>query len=135
MAYGPGWVWTAPGPAWVGAPAADDTHVAFTYGHQHLVLLDAAGRRRWDTYRLGLRDVAPRLGTDLVLSRPELISVLGWQHARRAEDGAFPLDTEGYLAEDGPGAEDEGHGRRHRRLDVLPTDDVGPLMERDGVAD
>ena len=86
------------------------------------------------------RDVAAELarvelGTDLVLSRPELISVLGWQHARRAEDGASPLDTEGYLAEDGRGAEDEGHGRRHRRLDVLPTDDAGPLMARDGVAD
>jgi outer membrane protein assembly factor BamB len=68
VAYGPAWVWTAPGPAWVGAPAADNTEVAFTYGHQHLVLLDAAGRRRWDTYRLGLRDVAPRLGTDLILA-------------------------------------------------------------------
>ena len=57
------------------------------------------------------RDIASELarvelGTDLVLSRPELISVLGWQHARRAEDGAGPLATEGYLPEDG--AEDEG---------------------------
>ena len=41
------------------------------------------------------RDVAAEvarveLGTDLVLAGPELISVLGWQHARRAEDGAVP---------------------------------------------
>ena len=59
-AGGGGWMWTAPGPAWVGLPAADDTDIAFTYGHQHVVLLDAGGRIRWDTYRLGVRDVAPR---------------------------------------------------------------------------
>lgn len=65
---GDGWVWTAPPPAWVGLPAADDMEIAFTYGHQHLVLLDAQGRRRWQAGRLGLRDVAPRLGTDVVVA-------------------------------------------------------------------
>ena len=65
---GDGWVWTAPPPAWVGLPTADDKEIAFTYGHQHLVLLDAQGRRQWDAYRLGLRDVAPRLGTDIVVA-------------------------------------------------------------------
>jgi outer membrane protein assembly factor BamB len=67
-AEGQGWVWTAPPPAWNGMPAADDKEIAFTYGHQHLVLLDAQGRRQWDTYRLGLRDVAPRLGADVVVA-------------------------------------------------------------------
>ncbi len=65
---GQGWVWTAPPPAWNGMPAADDREIAFTYGHQHLVLLDAQGRRQWQADRLGLRDVAPRLGADVVLA-------------------------------------------------------------------
>jgi outer membrane protein assembly factor BamB len=49
-------------------PAADDRDVAFTFGHQHLVVLDAKGRERWQAARLGLRDVAPRLGDDLVVA-------------------------------------------------------------------
>jgi outer membrane protein assembly factor BamB len=49
-------------------PAADDREVAFTWGHEHLVVLDAEGRVRWDAVRLGLRDVAPRLTPDLVLA-------------------------------------------------------------------
>ena len=65
---GQGWVWTAPPPAWNGMPAADDMEIAFTYGHQHLVLLDAQGRRQWQADRLGFRDVAPRLGTDIVVA-------------------------------------------------------------------
>lgn len=65
---GQGWVWTAPPPAWVGLPAADDKEIAFTYGHQHLVVLDDHGRPRWDTYRLGLRDVAPRLAPEVVVA-------------------------------------------------------------------
>ena len=65
---GDGWVWTAPPPAWVGLPAADDKEIAFTYGHQHLVVLDAQGRRQWQADRLGLRDVAPRLSTDVVVA-------------------------------------------------------------------
>ena len=65
---GAGWVWTVPPPAWAGMPAADERDIAFTYGHQHLVLLDDKGRLRWDVHRLGLRDVAPRLGPELVLA-------------------------------------------------------------------
>jgi hypothetical protein len=49
-------------------PAADDRAVAFTYGHQHLVVLDAQGAVLWDVTRLGLRDVAPGLTPDLVLA-------------------------------------------------------------------
>jgi outer membrane protein assembly factor BamB len=49
-------------------PTADEREIALTYGHQHLVLLDAEGRLQWDVHRLGLRDVAPRLGSELVLA-------------------------------------------------------------------
>lgn len=62
------WNWAAPPPASTGMPGADDREVAFTWGHEHLVLLDADGRVRWDVVRLGLRDVAPRLTADLVLA-------------------------------------------------------------------
>lgn len=65
---GVAWNWAAPPPASTGMPAADDREVAFTWGHEHLVLLDADGRVRWDVVRLGLRDVAPRLTADLVLA-------------------------------------------------------------------
>ena len=65
---GAGWVWTVPGPAWAGMPAADERDIALSYGHQHLVLLDAEGRLQWDVHRLGLRDVAPRLSSELVLA-------------------------------------------------------------------
>ena len=65
---GNGWAWTAPPPAWIGMPAADDREITFTYGHQHLVLLDGVGRLRWDVYRLGLRDVAPRLTAEAVVA-------------------------------------------------------------------
>ena len=65
---GVAWNWVAPSPASTGMPAADDRDVAFTWGHEHLVLLDAGGRVRWDARRLGLRDVAPRLTADLVLA-------------------------------------------------------------------
>ena len=65
---GVAWNWAAPSPASTGMPAADDREVAFTWGHEHLVLLDADGRVRWDAARLGLRDVAPRLTAELVLA-------------------------------------------------------------------
>lgn len=65
---GQGWIWTAPSPAWVGLPAADDKEIAFTFGHQHLVVLDGNGRRQWQADRLGLRDVAPRLAADVVVA-------------------------------------------------------------------
>src|SRR5688572_27393171 len=65
---GVAWSWEAPPKAFTGMPAADDREVAFTYGHQYLVVLDAGGRERWQAARLGLRDVAPRLGSDLVVA-------------------------------------------------------------------
>lgn len=65
---GVAWNWAAPSPASTGMPAADERDVAFTWGHEHLVLLDADGQVRWDVVRLGLRDVAPRLTADLVLA-------------------------------------------------------------------
>jgi outer membrane protein assembly factor BamB len=42
-------------------PGTDARSVAVTYGHLRLVLLDGRGRVRWETERLGLRDVAPLL--------------------------------------------------------------------------
>lgn len=85
---GSGWVWTAPAPAWVGMPAADDREITFTYGHQNLVVLDAKGRVRWDATRPGLRDVAPRLSPDLVLAAADDGVV-----AFRRSDGAKVWDT------------------------------------------
>lgn len=61
------WRWTAPPPAGVGLPAADERGVAVTYGHGHLVLLDAErGTVQWQVEHTGLRDVAPLLSDDLV---------------------------------------------------------------------
>lgn len=61
------WQWKAPPPASVGMPAADDRDVAFSYGHQHVVLLDGKGKPRWGVARLGVRDVAPTLTAELLL--------------------------------------------------------------------
>lgn len=85
---GEGWVWTAPPPAWVGMPAADDRDIAFTYGHQHLVVLDADGRQRWEATLLGLRDVAPLLTADAVVAATD-----GGLAAYRRSDGALLWDT------------------------------------------
>jgi len=71
------------------------------------------------------------LGTDLILSRPELIETLGWRHARRAEVGVPPVETQGSLAEGGPST-DQDTQMRDGRLERLPTDDSGPLMDQDG---
>jgi outer membrane protein assembly factor BamB len=65
---GVAWEWLAPPGASTGMPAADEREVAFTHGHQYLVVLDEVGRERWEVARLGLRDVAPRLTPDLVLA-------------------------------------------------------------------
>ncbi|MDQ6727477.1 MAG: PQQ-like beta-propeller repeat protein [Actinomycetota bacterium] len=83
-----GWLWTAPPPAWVGMPAADDRDIAFTYGHEHLAVLDAAGRLQWDAPRLGLRDVAPRLTPDLVVAATD-----DGMAAFRRPDGTPAWDT------------------------------------------
>lgn len=85
---GVAWNWAAPSPASTGMPAADDRNVAFTWGHEHLVLLDDEGRVRWDVTRLGLRDVAPRLTADLVLAATDD----GMAAFRRA-DGTKAWDT------------------------------------------
>ncbi len=69
-------------------PAADDRDVAVTYGHQHLALLDGSGRLQWDASRLGLRDVAPRLGPDLVVAATD-----DGMAAFRRSDGAPAWDT------------------------------------------
>ena len=82
------WEWTAPSGASAGMPAADQREVAFTYGHQHLVVLDAKGRERWQAARLGLRDVAPRLTADLVLAATD-----DGVAAFRRSDGAKAWDT------------------------------------------
>ena len=82
------WDWMAPPGASVGMPVADDREVAFTHGHQHLVLLDADGRELWQAARLGLRDVAPRLTGELVLTATED----GMAAFRRA-DGSKAWDT------------------------------------------
>ena len=82
------WDWTAPAVASTGMPAADDREVAFTCGHQYLVLLDADGRQLWQAARLGLRDVAPRLAGDLVLAATDD----GMAALRRA-DGSKVWDT------------------------------------------
>lgn len=87
-AKGLAWNWAAPSPASTGMPAADDREVAFTWGHEHLVLLDADGRLLWDVVRLGLRDVAPRLTTELVLAATDD----GIAAFRRA-DGSKVWDT------------------------------------------
>ncbi len=82
------WFWTAPATASTGMPAADEREVAFTYGHQYLVVLDSKGRVRWEADRLGLRDVAPRFAGDLVLAATDDGLV-----AFRRTDGSKAWDT------------------------------------------
>jgi len=52
-------------------PGTDDSGIAVTFGHSHLVLLGPAGQVRWTVDRRGLRDVAPRLTRDTVLVATE----------------------------------------------------------------
>jgi outer membrane protein assembly factor BamB len=87
-AEGLAWKWNAPPPASTGMPASDDREVAFTYGHQHLVVLDADGQEQWQAARLGLRDVAPRLTGDLVLAATD-----DGLAAFRRSDGSKAWDT------------------------------------------
>ncbi len=65
------WRWPAPPPGSVGMPAVDDDGVSFTYGHLRVVLLDLDGSPRWELERVGLRDVAPALTSDLVVAATE----------------------------------------------------------------
>ena len=85
---GVAWDWVAPANASIGMPAADEREVTFTYGHQHLVLLDAEGRELWQAARLGLRDVAPRLAGHLVLAATD-----DGLAAFRRDDGSKVWDT------------------------------------------
>jgi outer membrane protein assembly factor BamB len=63
------WQWHAPAPAYMGAPASNGGHIAATYGHAVLVLVDArSGRLAWEAQRVGLRDVAPAFAGDLVFA-------------------------------------------------------------------
>jgi len=63
------------------------------------------------------------LGLDQKLSRVELVNVLGWRHARRAEGAAAgrPISTEGYLGEGGP---QDGKAPRRKQLAKLMPDDA-----------
>ncbi|MDQ6798964.1 MAG: PQQ-binding-like beta-propeller repeat protein, partial [Actinomycetota bacterium] len=65
------WRWTAPRPSYVGMPGADGSGIAATFGHSHVVLLDAHGQVRWTVDRARLRDVAPTLTADAVLVAAE----------------------------------------------------------------
>lgn len=87
---GKGWVWTAPPAAWVGLPAADDRDIAFTYGRQHLVLLDGEGRRRWQADRLGLRDTAPTFAGDVVVAATD-DGLAGYRRSDGVELWATPV--------------------------------------------
>jgi hypothetical protein len=70
------------------------------------------------------------LGTDLILSRTELIETLGWRHARRAEAGELTFGTDGSLGTDGPGS--DGEKLRDGRLNRIPTDDSARTGDDDG---
>src|SRR5438067_4681477 len=65
------WQWVAPSPSYVGMPAADDTAVAATFGHHGVILLTPTGAVRWQVEHDRLRDVAPALGTDIVVAAAE----------------------------------------------------------------
>jgi len=62
------WKWTAPAPAYVGMPATNGHDAAFTFGHSYLVLVDAAGKERWRSRLVGLRDVAPAFTRESVVA-------------------------------------------------------------------
>jgi outer membrane protein assembly factor BamB len=49
-------------------PVADDAGAAATYGHTSLVLFGPDGAVRWEAHRLGVREEAPLLTTDLVVA-------------------------------------------------------------------
>jgi outer membrane protein assembly factor BamB len=61
------WRWHAPVPASVGMPVADDAGSAATYGHVALVSFAPDGAVRWEVRRLGVREEAPLLTSDLIV--------------------------------------------------------------------
>ena len=87
------WQWPAPPPAYVGMPAADDHGVAATFGHHGLVLLTPTGVVRWQVDHDRLRDVAPALGSDVVVAATEG-GVVAFDRATGAERWAAPLGEE-----------------------------------------
>lgn len=65
---GEAWRWTAPRQAGVGMPTADERGIAFTYGHNSVVLLSPDGREHWQSRHVGVRDVAPALTDDAIVA-------------------------------------------------------------------
>lgn len=61
------WRWSPTNSTSVGAPAADPSGVAVTYGHERVALLEPDGRVRWEAARVGVREQPPRLTADAVL--------------------------------------------------------------------
>ena len=66
-----GWEWPAPPPGSVGMPAADASGIALTTARERLVMLDPAGKVRWQADHDSVRDVAPLLLADQVLVATE----------------------------------------------------------------
>jgi outer membrane protein assembly factor BamB len=87
------WRWVAPPPSYVGMPVADDRAVAATFGHHGLVLLTPAGKVQWQVEHDRLRDVAPALGTDIVVAASEG-GVVAFDRATGAERWAASLGDE-----------------------------------------
>ena len=87
------WEWVAPSPSYVGMPVADDAAVAATFGHHGLVLLTPAGKLQWLVEHDRLRDVAPALGTDIVVAAAEG-AVVAFDRATGAERWVAPLGNE-----------------------------------------
>lgn len=65
------WEWPAPPPGSAGMPAADASGIVLTTARQRLVMLDAAGKVRWQADHASLRDVAPLLTADTVVAATE----------------------------------------------------------------
>ena len=74
------WEWPAPPPGSAGIPAADGSGAALTTGGDSLVVLDAAGKARWEATHDALRDVAPLLTPDTVVAATE-DGVVGYERA------------------------------------------------------
>lgn len=87
------WRWVAPSPSYVGVPAADDRAVAATFGHHGVVVLTPAGEVQWQVEHDRLRDVAPALGTDIVVAAVEG-GVVAFDRATGAERWAASLGNE-----------------------------------------
>jgi outer membrane protein assembly factor BamB len=74
-------------------PAADDRAIAATFGHHGLILLTPGGKAQWQVEHDRLRDVAPALGTDIVVAAAEG-AVVAFDRATGAERWVAPLGSE-----------------------------------------